>query len=86
MHVGVVCIVTHVRTIIDISMSIYLSLSLSLRLSSHRRDMPSKTIHVHSKMMIVDDVWLLVGSANLVDLSLDLHDGLHTEICVVAEV
>ena len=44
---------------------------------------PSSTIHVHSKLAIVDDEIVLCGSANLVDLSMDLNDELHTEICAV---
>jgi phosphatidylserine/phosphatidylglycerophosphate/cardiolipin synthase-like enzyme len=41
-----------------------------------------KTIHVHSKMIIVDDAFYLIGSANFVDISFDLCDDLHTEVCV----
>ena len=37
-------------------------------------------IYVHSKMMIVDDVWIIVGSANLNERS--LAGGRDTEICV----
>lgn len=42
-----------------------------------------RIIHVHSKMMIVDDEWSIIGSANLVDLSMTPGPELHTEICVV---
>eukprot|EP00037_Helgoeca_nana_P026500 m.299343 g.299343 ORF g.299343 m.299343 type:complete len:533 (+) comp27234_c1_seq2:1565-3163(+) len=38
-------------------------------------------IYVHSKLMIVDDAYLVVGSANLVDLSLRAD---HTELAVAA--
>ncbi len=37
-------------------------------------------IYVHSKMMIVDDVWIIIGSANLNERS--LAGGRDTEICV----
>jgi len=37
-----------------------------------------KSLHVHSKFMIVDDEFLICGSANLVDLSMDKD---HTELC-----
>jgi len=42
-----------------------------------------RRIHVHSKVLIVDDEVLLVGSANLVDISFDLKSDLHTEVCAV---
>jgi len=35
------------------------------------------SIYVHSKLMIIDDIWYTIGSANLVDLSLI---GNHTEL------
>ena len=38
-----------------------------------------RSVYVHSKLIIVDDEFLLVGSANLVDLSLDRD---HTELAV----
>jgi len=41
-----------------------------------------RTVHVHSKMMIVDDKITLCGSANLVDISMNVADELHTEIQV----
>lgn len=39
-------------------------------------------LHVHSKLLIVDDLFYAVGSANLVDISFDLGPELHTEVCV----
>ena len=39
-------------------------------------------IHVHSKLLIVDEIFVAVGSANLVDISMDLGNELHTEVCV----
>lgn len=41
-----------------------------------------KTAHVHSKLMIVDNEFVCVGSANLVDISMDLNPDLHSEICI----
>ena len=38
-----------------------------------------RSVYVHSKLIIVDDAYLLVGSANLVDLSLEAD---HTELAV----
>lgn len=39
-------------------------------------------VHVHSKFIIVDDEFTCVGSANLVDISMDLSQELHSEICI----
>eukprot|EP00416_Gambierdiscus_australes_P020289 CAMPEP_0171062088 /NCGR_PEP_ID=MMETSP0766_2-20121228/4858_1 /TAXON_ID=439317 /ORGANISM="Gambierdiscus australes, Strain CAWD 149" /LENGTH=532 /DNA_ID=CAMNT_0011517861 /DNA_START=5 /DNA_END=1603 /DNA_ORIENTATION=- len=41
----------------------------------------ASSVYVHSKLIIVDDEFLLVGSANLVDMSMDLD---HTELAVAA--
>ena len=36
-------------------------------------------VYVHAKVMIVDDAWYTIGSANQVDISMD-HPELHTEV------
>lgn len=41
----------------------------------------ASSIYVHSKLVIVDDAFFLVGSANLVDLSMDRD---HTELAVAS--
>jgi phosphatidylserine/phosphatidylglycerophosphate/cardiolipin synthase-like enzyme len=42
---------------------------------------PSKDIYVHCKTMVVDDLYILTGSANIAFTSLDFH----SEMCILAE-
>ncbi len=42
---------------------------------------PARDIYVHSKTMIVDDRWVIVGSANISFTSMDFH----SEMCVLVE-
>jgi phosphatidylserine/phosphatidylglycerophosphate/cardiolipin synthase-like enzyme len=44
-------------------------------------EVPSKDIYVHAKLMIVDDQYVLLGSANIAFTSLEFH----SEMCILVE-
>ena len=49
--------------------------------SPRTTDLPRKDIYVHAKLMIVDDRYLLLGSANIAFTSLDFH----SEMCTLVD-
>jgi phosphatidylserine/phosphatidylglycerophosphate/cardiolipin synthase-like enzyme len=45
------------------------------------QDLPTKDIYVHAKLMVVDDRYVLLGSANIAFTSLDFH----SEMCTLVD-